>query len=446
MDAVQHRKGILDSIFSFFTPSTWFGASSTAPSTEISSVQHTTTAQFPPKRAKLFEIARPQRKQQPSPHESSTSFHRSKEAVASSSVRSLENRDTTTENSKQKQPRVSSAPWKIRADGCRIKKRAILLGFNGAGYYGMQRNHGYMTIEEDLLTAFYEAGLIPKEGYVKPQYIRFQRCARTDKSVSAARQVVSLEMFPDDNAVEKINAKLPPSIRIFAIIPSTKGFNSKQAVQLRKFASTLRCSARRYEYLLPTYALCPKEMPPRETYRVNSEQLSKFQQVLDTFVGTHRFHNYTSGKKMNDPSCKRHILYFKALPNVQNIILKGMAVAVTRGFADMQDVYNTMNKPAVDVPRIPGLGLYLDCVCLHVLDLQSYHCRNAKTDLLTWESWDEEIETFKEKNIISEILRQEKHEQIIKMWLSNLYHHSYEARCREETNTEDTSVELPNSS
>ncbi|EGD75768.1 hypothetical protein PTSG_07887 [Salpingoeca rosetta] len=62
-----------------------------------------------------------------------------------------------------------------------------------------------------------------------------------------------------------------------------------------------QCTARRYEYLLPTYALSPKEMPPLVSYRVTQEQLDKFQEVLST-------------KKMRDPSAKRHMLYFKVPP------------------------------------------------------------------------------------------------------------------------------------
>lgn len=56
------------------------------------------------------------------------------------------------------------------------------------------RNPGVPTIEDELIEALAKAEAIPldiKDDMVK---IQFQRCARTDKGVSAARQVVSLKI------------------------------------------------------------------------------------------------------------------------------------------------------------------------------------------------------------------------------------------------------------
>lgn len=56
------------------------------------------------------------------------------------------------------------------------------------------RNPEMKTIEEDLLTALLKAKLITDEAFAQVQTIQFQRAARTDKGVSAARQVVSLKL------------------------------------------------------------------------------------------------------------------------------------------------------------------------------------------------------------------------------------------------------------
>lgn len=74
------------------------------------------------------------------------------------------------------------------------KKCALLLSYCGAGYNGMQINPGVKTIEEELLNALYKAEAITEDGKACLSKISFQRCARTDKGVSAARQVVSLKM------------------------------------------------------------------------------------------------------------------------------------------------------------------------------------------------------------------------------------------------------------
>lgn len=78
----------------------------------------------------------------------------------------------------------------------RIKRKnhAILLGYLGKDYYGMQRNPGMKTIEEDLVVALLKADLITEEHFKDIRSIKFQRAARTDKGVSAIRQIVSLKL------------------------------------------------------------------------------------------------------------------------------------------------------------------------------------------------------------------------------------------------------------
>lgn len=56
------------------------------------------------------------------------------------------------------------------------------------------RNPGVSTIEEELLEALWKAGAISDSHKGDLNKLGFQRCARTDKGVSAARQVVSLKI------------------------------------------------------------------------------------------------------------------------------------------------------------------------------------------------------------------------------------------------------------
>lgn len=78
----------------------------------------------------------------------------------------------------------------------RIKRKnhAMLLGYVGKDYYGMQRNPGMKTIEEDLITALLKADFITAAQFENIRAINFQRAARTDKGVSAIRQIVSLKL------------------------------------------------------------------------------------------------------------------------------------------------------------------------------------------------------------------------------------------------------------
>ena len=79
------------------------------------------------------------------------------------------------------------------------------------------RNSNVSTVEEELLKALLDAGIILQDEFNFPKTMKFQRAARTDKGVSAVRQIVSLRIplkeinkeFP-----EKVNKFLPPDIRI----------------------------------------------------------------------------------------------------------------------------------------------------------------------------------------------------------------------------------------
>jgi tRNA pseudouridine38-40 synthase len=74
------------------------------------------------------------------------------------------------------------------------KKFVVLLGYSGVKYSGMQKNPGASTIEDELLKAMVKVKWVTPESYEQPQVALFQRAARTDKGVSACRQVVSLKI------------------------------------------------------------------------------------------------------------------------------------------------------------------------------------------------------------------------------------------------------------
>lgn len=74
------------------------------------------------------------------------------------------------------------------------KKTAILLAYSGSNYYGMQRNPGMKTIEEELFKAMLKQKWITDDSFEQVQNVCFQRAARTDKGVSAARQVCSVKL------------------------------------------------------------------------------------------------------------------------------------------------------------------------------------------------------------------------------------------------------------
>lgn len=172
--------------------------------------------------------------------------------------------------------------------------------------------------------------------------------------------------------LEQINAELPEVIRVFAYKRVTKGFNSKS-----------QCDSRTYIYVLPTVAFADKDQDIlQKDFRLSEEKLTLVNSVLQNYIGTKNFHNYTSKKKPNDPSANRYIKSFICeQPFVRNdvefAVLKvqgqsfmmhqirkmvGCLLAITRGMASVDIIKDSFQMEKLNVPRAPGLGLILDYV------------------------------------------------------------------------------------
>ena len=122
-----------------------------------------------------------------------------------------------------------------------------MIGYAGTGYKGMQVNGNEKTIEKDLFDAFVVAGAISKANADDPKKSSLVRCARTDKGVHAAGNMISLKLIiEDEDVVEKINEALPPQIRVWGIERTNNAFSCYQT-----------CDSRWYEYLMPSYCLLP---------------------------------------------------------------------------------------------------------------------------------------------------------------------------------------------
>jgi tRNA pseudouridine38-40 synthase len=122
-----------------------------------------------------------------------------------------------------------------------------MMGYAGSGYKGMQMMPDQKTIEGDVFDAFVKAGAISKANADDPKKSSFVRCARTDKGVHAAGNVISLKLIiEDEKIVEKINEHLPAQIRIWGIERTIGSFSCYQA-----------CDSRWYEYLIPTHSFLP---------------------------------------------------------------------------------------------------------------------------------------------------------------------------------------------
>ena len=187
-------------------------------------------------------------------------------------------------------------------------KVAILFGYSGNGYHGMQIQPDVKTIEQEMLNALGEAGFIAECNANDTSKVNLMRCARTDKGVHALGQVINikLDMKSDDleEAKKNLNLILPESFRIWDILKTTKGFHSKDM-----------CSSRHYNYWLPTY-IFDNTTEANDKFRASAEQLKKFQQIIELYVGSHKFHNFTNKVSGTQDKARRHIIALTANPPV----------------------------------------------------------------------------------------------------------------------------------
>lgn len=347
-------------------------------------------------------------------------------------------RPSDPEMSETQVKRIQLNPILEEADNVRRKRRkyALLLSYSGKGYLGMQRNHGFRTIEGDLLNAMVEANLMTEEGLQCPQLFHFQRAARTDKGVSAARQVVSVKL-PDDVAdmVSEVNKHLCSQIRVMAVRRTTKGFNCKTW-----------CDSRTYSYMCPTFAFAPLEEITKEDYRITPEVLEQIRSTLKVYKGTHNFHNFTARKKFLDDSSKRYIIDIECgEPFERNglewIVIRikgqsfmmhqirkmvGLAIAVLRGLASSDVITKAWGKDRVDVPIAPSLGLVLE-----EPHYDKYNLRYGSDGIhesLNWEKAVKKIQDFREEFIDSTIINTEIQEKSMLNWLATLPLHTYDVR------------------
>lgn len=335
----------------------------------------------------------------------------------------------------------------------RLPKRtvAIVLSYSGIGYHGMQANEGIKTIEGDVFAAMVKANMVSKDNADKQSKICFQRAARTDKGVSAAGQLINakLIMMNTSDAVKDLNDHLPPSIRVWSVIPVMGSFNAKNF-----------CSGRTYEYLVPTHVFKKfKEWNPDTfekqefkvirgerdlSYRLSDSDFVVLQKMLNRFVGTHNFFNFTIGKKSMDPSCQRYISSFTASKpfmegELEWISLKvqgqsfmmhqirkmvGLCILALKANVNEEIVsFCLKSSEKLSTPKSPGQSLLLERCFFDV-----YNRKATKFNRDPLELKMEGINQFKHNVIYKEIFEMELKENLFQNWLDLIEQDLYSLR------------------
>jgi tRNA pseudouridine38-40 synthase len=323
------------------------------------------------------------------------------------------------------------------------RKVALLLGYKGTNYIGLQRNPGCKTIEAELEKAIVKAGGIDEWNAGSFTKVNWQRCARTDKGVHACLNVVSLKLVLDPPGVlGRINDNLPEDIRVFAIRRTTGGFDSKNSAD-----------SRIYEYLLPGYVLAPEE-PKQPTdaepstasadaapaadqpvaipdYAVTPELINKLNEYLEEFTGTNNFYNYTIRTEKTDPSAKRYIMSFKCtgpftvdgvdfvrfeihgqsfmLHQIRRMI--GMVIFLIKRNLPKDVILATFERRA-PVPTAPSEGLLLQ-QCVYKVYNEG---KGRSYEPVNWEGVKDQAEKFRSEQIYAHIASIEKDTRVFAEW------------------------------
>ncbi|CAO2834556.1 unnamed protein product [Amaranthus hypochondriacus] len=189
----------------------------------------------------------------------------------------------------------------------------------------------------------------------------------------------------------------------------------------------------------PERSLKPEQI---SEFKYGEEERNRFNRILNYYVGTHNFHNFTTRTKAEDPSAKRYIVSFEATTTLtlegiefvkcevigQSFMLHqirkmiGMAVAVMRNFVP-ESIYDRAfdQDYHINVPTAPEVGLYLD-ECLFT----SYNNKwKDSHEEISMKDYAEEAEEFKLKYIYTHIAKTEHKEGSVAVWLHSLNHRNY---------------------
>ncbi|KAF4388180.1 hypothetical protein CsatB_007166 [Cannabis sativa] len=177
-------------------------------------------------------------------------------------------------------------------------------------------------------------------------------------------------------------------------------------------------------------------------FSYGENEKERFNRILNHYVGTHNFHNFTTRTKAEDPAAVRFIISFNAdtvvtvegmefvkcevvgqsfmLHQIRKLI--GLAVAVMRNCAPESLIEKALQKDVnMNVPTAPEVGLYLD-ECFFTSYNQKWKDTHEEVSMKEYE---QEALAFKMKHIYPHIALTEQKEGVVALWLHSLNHRNY---------------------
>jgi len=259
--------------------------------------------------------------------------------------------------------------------------------------------------------------------------------------------------------VAEVNKHLPPDICVLDMKRVTKGFNAKNQAE-----------GRMYQYLIPTYAFMTAPRPNPATckafvddnlpawmredhnkhtytptaaevaaarkYKMTPELEARIDAALRMYEGTHKFHNFTSGKKASEASASRYIISFRTgakleydgveflelLVEGQSFMIHqirkmiGLVVFCIRYGLDMEDKFKLACKAdKIMVPLVPSAGLLL-----HKVLYQQFAKRFPHVQSLEFADLEDKMHAFKRSKVHPAVVAREMQDNCTLVWLNEL--------------------------
>lgn len=206
------------------------------------------------------------------------------------------------------------------------RKVALVAGYSGAGFSGVQLNEHVHTIEHELRDAIFRAGAMRESNFADLTKVDWARSSRTDKGVHAGcivvratycsrwsgvgplcdvhslstacrmgRQFSAKLLIDEANAMdpatgrvkglaEALNASLPPTIRVFSATRVNKRFDARK-----------NCVLREYEYFMPL-SLLERSVEAAGNRTDVPTAVDEFCRAMQRYQGIHDFHNFTKAR------------------------------------------------------------------------------------------------------------------------------------------------------
>ncbi|KAL9649996.1 hypothetical protein ABK040_003114 [Willaertia magna] len=337
-----------------------------------------------------------------------------------------------------------------------VKPYALFITYCGLPFNGIQIQNGsgskVITIESIIYDALSELNLF-KSKILKE--IKLQRACRTDRGVSAIRNVISFRLSIPEiksnttvsesyNILESLRMKMNEQINKHPKM--TKYQDYIQVTQIQRIPGMFKlhhyCHHRRYLYILPhsTLDLESKNilLKSNNIFNLNTieEKMNKLNELFSKYEGTHFFHNFTIDVNPGAETAVRQIKSMKIIENNddhfvieivgrsfmlhQIRIMIGTCVSMIRGLCPA-DMIETAFKPNihVDLPLIMPEGLFLD-----ICDFPNYNRNIVKPPfeaLSLKEDKIELVEKFKNDFLIPKIVQLMKEQNIALKWLVDLH-------------------------